>query len=320
MKKGDYTYAVGKIRVLESRLLPKAKLEHILEAKDGFAALQELNTTTYAKEVGAIDGEQGFEDFREKEFLAAYRLIVGLLGENPLGKALLYRFDAYNLATLFKANYAGVESSSYLVDLGNFPLDRLVGMVKAKDFRDLPPFIRKTIAEAISQYQPRKSLQVFDFIFDRLRFQFLAEALEEESEFLKGFFKKMVDLVNLRTLLRLRRITEGKELGELALLPGGGVGREIFVRYFDLTDEQLSEEISSFDYAGIMAGNLDKNMDNYLTEYLKPAKSVVFTAEPLIGWLWAKEVELKNLGLLIRGKFNRIPAERIRTELRETYV
>jgi len=318
----NYTYAVGKIRVLESRLLSRAKFERILEVRDGVAALQELTTTAYVEEIFGVKDEKGFEDFRQRQFLASNRLVIDLLKGSSLGRALLTRFDCYNLATLLKASYGGIDAQPYLVDLGNFSLDALETMVKEKNFKELSPLVRDKISYAIQQYESKpRNFPVFDFVFDQVQFQILCEAMQEESGFLKGFFERMIDLINLRSFLRAKEIFSKEDFLKFIFLSGGRVETKFFTQAFEISAEEFQKEISSFGYGKIFGkAGIDKNIDDYLTEYLKPAKSIVFTKEPLIGWLWAKEIELKNLGLLIRGKFNRVPADWIRAELRETYV
>ena len=38
------------------------------------------------------------------------------------------------------------------------------------------------------------------------------------------------------------------------------------------------------------------------------------------GYLWAKEIEVKNIRLILVGKINRLPAGAIRERIRDVYV
>ena len=45
-----------------------------------------------------------------------------------------------------------------------------------------------------------------------------------------------------------------------------------------------------------------------------------FGPSAMLGYLYAKESEIKNLRLIFIGKINKIPVEILRSRVRETYV
>jgi V/A-type H+-transporting ATPase subunit C len=65
---------------------------------------------------------------------------------------------------------------------------------------------------------------------------------------------------------------------------------------------------------------LEKFSDNYLLNYIKPAKFAILGIEPVLGYLLAKEHEIKLLRIIMIGKLNGLSSESIREKLRETYV
>jgi len=66
--------------------------------------------------------------------------------------------------------------------------------------------------------------------------------------------------------------------------------------------------------------HLEKLFDDHLLSFVKKAKYITFGIEPLIGYLVAKEMEVKNLRTIMVGKFNRLSQEIIKERLRESYV
>ena len=60
--------------------------------------------------------------------------------------------------------------------------------------------------------------------------------------------------------------------------------------------------------------------DDMKLKYVKDAKYVSFGIEPLIGYLIAKEMEIKNLRIILTGKVTEVPVEKISERLRDTYV
>ncbi|MDN6267350.1 MAG: V-type ATPase subunit, partial [Tetragenococcus koreensis] len=66
--------------------------------------------------------------------------------------------------------------------------------------------------------------------------------------------------------------------------------------------------------------NLDLNKDNFLMRRLKEEKTVPFGPQAILGYLYAKEVEIKNLRMILVGKINKIPEETLQERVRESYV
>jgi V/A-type H+-transporting ATPase subunit C len=108
--------------------------------------------------------------------------------------------------------------------------------------------------------------------------------------------------------------------------------KEIFLRQFDETVENFAAELTSTPYAELAAEGIrewseersftafERLSDNYLIDYIKPAKYIVFGVEPLIGYLLAKEHEMKLIRIIMIGKLNDLPPEVIKERLRDTYA
>lgn len=66
--------------------------------------------------------------------------------------------------------------------------------------------------------------------------------------------------------------------------------------------------------------SIDLLKDNFMMEHLKELKIVPFGPTAIIGYIYAKETEIKNLRILLVGKINRIPEEILRSRVRDIYV
>lgn len=66
--------------------------------------------------------------------------------------------------------------------------------------------------------------------------------------------------------------------------------------------------------------NFEKYVDDYLMDLIKETNSINYGAEVIFAYLIAKEVEIKNLRLVLVGKVNDLPFEFIKERLREVYV
>src|SRR5699024_5979671 len=66
--------------------------------------------------------------------------------------------------------------------------------------------------------------------------------------------------------------------------------------------------------------NLEKAIDDHFMDFAKKAKSMTYGPEVLLGYLIAKEQEIKNLRIIFISKLNSLPKDFTRERLRETYV
>ena len=86
-----YAYAVGRIRVLETRLLDKSKLERMVEAPTVDEALKVLAETDYANMVAELDSVYEFEKILQEEIRRTYQLV-----ENK-SRSPSYGFDFFKI-------------------------------------------------------------------------------------------------------------------------------------------------------------------------------------------------------------------------------
>jgi len=101
----------------------------------------------------------------------------------------------------------------------------------------------------------------------------------------------------------------------------GEAATEEFENKYRYTDYYLPIKtgLEAYQKTGSLAV-LEREIDNFLLQIIKKAKYQVFGIEPLIGYALAKEIEIKNLRLLLTGKIMQIKPEEIKERLRGSYV
>ena len=65
---------------------------------------------------------------------------------------------------------------------------------------------------------------------------------------------------------------------------------------------------------------IEAGMDSCIIAYLRQTRQRAFGVEPLIGFMMAKEMEIKNLRIIYVGKANTLEEGLIKERLRETYA
>ena len=324
-----YAYALGRIRVLETRLLDAGKIDRMVEAKTAAEALKILSESEYAPHLANLENVNQFEQVLAAERSRIYKLLRSMLPETGLVDMFARQFDYHNLKVLLKAQKLGEKHYELLVpDVGNIPLDELLLAVKSGDFQSLPPRMRRAAESCLADFHP----QLVDIRLDVALYEdYAALAKRYRSRFLREYFTFLADLINIKTFIRIMRLKHSADFLAEALLPAGELDLTV------LSDSSeplaaLTEHLAKSRYARIVqegvkhyreTGTLtryEKLADNFLLQHLKQSKYVVLGPEPVIAYLLAKENEIKLVRIIMVGKINRLPTEEIRERLRDVYV
>ncbi|MGM0651178.1 MAG: V-type ATP synthase subunit C [Bacillota bacterium] len=327
-----YAYAVGRIRALETRLVDRARLERMIDASSAEEALKVLAESDYANAIAELADVHDFESILAAELKNTYDLILDISPRPELISIMALRYDVHNLKVLFKAKYLGVKSD-LLMPVGSLDLDKMEFAVAEDDYRDLSPMLRQAAEDIGEDFLVNRDPQVIDLYLDRVLYdQLVTSAREKGVKFLEGLFVRQIDLTNLRSLVRVKRMGLDRELLKKIFLPHGSIQLDRLIAMLDEPLESLITVLSMSDYADLAAegvrdwidkgtaSRLEKLSDDYITAYLKRSKWTPFGLDPLVGYLWAKEIEIKNIRLVLVGKINQLPAEAIRERIRDVYI
>jgi len=354
-----YAYAVGRIRALETRLLDGMALGRLLEAETAQELLKALSEGEYESSLSNISDPADFETALNIEQERIYRLIDELSLDPQLTNVFRAKWDFHNLKVLLKSNClkktdAGEASKSVaaiddiLVRSGLIPVEAIKFTIEPDDEQkgggsyltglssdedDVSSYIARALEDAQAQYEETQNPQMIDIVIDNHLQSFLYQrAAAYPNLFLCGYFQAMADLANIKSFIRIKMLGEGMRLLDMALLPHGSLDLDTYIGQFDETVENFAAFLTSTPYAELVAEGVrswtdghslavfERLSDNYLMDYIKPVKYLVFGVEPLIGYLLAKEHEMKLIRIIVIGKLNDLPVENIKERLRDTYV
>ncbi len=327
-----YAYAVGRTRALEKRLLEKSQIERMIEASSAEDVIKVLSESDYANALADLTDIYDFEKVLQSELQKSLELIKGISPKPELIALMALRYDVHNLKVIFKAKYLGIKSD-LIVPAGTIAAPRLQSAVDEEDFRDLPDRLRKACEMITEGFPVSRDPQLIDINLDQALFeQLLHDAKRLNNAYMEGLFSRQVDLINLKTLVRVKRMGLDREFLKKALISGGFLAHDRLTVFIDEPLESLITGLSMSQYSELAAegirdwidkgtaSRLEKLADDYITGYLKKGKWSPFGVEPLIGYLWAKEIEIKNIRLLMVGKINKLPSEAIRERIRDVYI
>jgi V/A-type H+-transporting ATPase subunit C len=157
-----------------------------------------------------------------------------------------------------------------------------------------------------------------------------AEVLGEP--YLLEFLKRNIDLINLKTLLRVKKQKKSRKFLENVIIEGGKLEKEVFSEMLNGSNENIVSKLQYTDYNEIVKLGIDeyvqngslkifeKLSDNFIMSFIRDSKYVSFGIEPLLAYIFAKENEIKIVRIIMVGKLNNISGDVIRERLRDIYV
>jgi V/A-type H+-transporting ATPase subunit C len=329
----QYAYAVARIRAIERRLLDRGKIDRMVDAKSPEEAFKILVDADYGYSAGEVSSAFEYETLLREEQKKVYKLLKEIAPQPEIFNLFLEKNDFHNAKVILKSEFLGREFDDILMDAGTIPASKLKIMIKDRNMTGMPSTMRKAIEESIDTFNRTGDPQSIDLILDSATYTHMKEIAERSQvKFLMDLVKVFIDLTNIKTFLRVKRLKKSWDFLNKILIPGGRIDFKVFIEYLETPLEGFIEALKYTPYGafceeGIIdyqntgsLTKLEKLTDNYVIQFIKKAKYVAFGIEPLVAYLMAKENEIKIVRIIMVGKINNISNEIIRERLREAYV
>lgn len=329
----QFTQALSRIWVLETRLLDKAKVERMLEANSADEVLKILTDTEYGNIMVNLKRANDYEAVLSSELKRIYNLVYELCPVNEIVDLMSIKYRYHNLKVLLKGKFLGKDFSNMLIDLGREDLNDLKRKIDADNFNDLKGNLQKAVEEVVADFEVNKDPQKIDIIVDGYMFKELVNIKKSlDYKFTDKLVNAMIDSTNIKTLLRIKKQGQGREFASEVIVEGGSIHRDTLVAILNETPENIISKLSFSVYSDMIkegiegyistnsANLLEKLSDNYIMDLMKGAKLVTFGPERILSYIYAKETEIKIIRIIMIGKLNNIAEEVIRERLRDLYV
>lgn len=330
MKDTAYNQINPLIRLKETELLSSAQYEQLLNAKSSEELKDNLKNTVYGPYMTA-DFAEKFEYIYSKEKGKLYEWLYEMAPEPEVITIYTSRDTFHNLKVLTKAELTGKNLDYLFIHDGRYSIETLKSAIRTRVSTELPKELMKAILEVLDYFQESSTLQAIDIIYDRnfLTFQRqLAETLGNKD--IIAEVTAFIDLTNISTMAR--GIIQGQHENFLStvLSSAGNIPKEQFLAYTEQPLSAFTNFVLNTNYGGLFGSNVstdtkeldlvafEKVKDNYLTSLYTKAKIMAFGPLPLLAFLNAKEVEWKNLRLILVSKRSNFPVEVVRERMRIT--
>ncbi len=344
-QKGNYAYTSARVRAKKSSLLTKDNYPKLL-MMDISEIGRFMGETAYKTEMAELGSKHSGVNLIElgtsKSLARTYREILGFsTGDlHDMIAAYLERFDVWNIKTVLRGKFSGAsqeEILEYLIPAGSLSeeyLNSLLVMDSVKEI--LEALKKKNFAlpdDVIGQYEKTGTLAPVEDYLDKIYYTRLVEQVRPSNRpkgtFL-SFLEREIDIVNLRSLLKLKQAGIAPDKIRTYMIEGGHdlkmneLSRLASIESFDQMVDELSK-ISFFDEIKEPIEKAKKTgslTDVMLTLQKKLAREsekfshlYPLSVLPVVDFIIRKKIEVDNIRIIARGKESGMDPEVIKSLL-----
>jgi len=321
-----YAFATAKVRALETKMLNRATLLDMVNAENFASAVDLLRTGEYA--LG-----QGSKSFAELEKILLQRrsevreLFRDLIIDEPIVELFRTREDFANMRLALRRKLTDKPLGADYSNDGNVPAEQFEEIFEEENYSPLPYHMQEAIERAVLAYYQNKVVRQIDYALDASYGEYrIKRAGELKNIFLLGLFRIMIDLTNIRIMLRLK-FTESERRN--VFLSGGyvwpqrlkhgldtgyeAIGQLFFATpYFEVVESGVRYLVSNKSFLKV-----EYNCEEYLAGFLRTTVQITAGAQPIIAYLLMKENEIRTVRLILTAKKNHLATQLVLDRLGE---
>lgn len=329
----QFTQVISRLRVLETRLLDKAKLDRMIDSDSADEAIKVLHETEYGNVMTNVKRAEDYEEMLSAELKRIYHEAYDMSPVKELVDIMSMKYTYHNAKVILKGMFLKEDFSYMLINMGRDDLQKMKTSIENSNFSDFNGNMRKALEEAISDFESKKDPQRIDIILDKYMFEEMKDIAKKlDDKFVNKYIEALIDLTNIKSLLRIKKQKKGRDFLLSVVIDGGKIDNDTLVALLNDATENILSKLAYTDYVELLkngvedyiknssASLIEKLVDNYIMTIMKEAKFIPFGGEPLLAYIYAKETEIKVVRIIMVGKLNNISPEVIRERLRDIYV
>jgi V/A-type H+/Na+-transporting ATPase subunit C len=345
----DYGYGNARTRGMKSNLLGGAFFEELMASSDLNKMIQLLLSTQYGPDLESrlIEGHTVavVDDALKDNMVRTFGKIMGFINDEArlLSATLLGRWDLFNVKTIIRGTHMSLKPEAIIDSL--LPVGEMT-QVELRELAGLEDVLAVTdtlwtwgspysipLRESIQEYLQEKDLSVLELALDRYYSQWAAKRLtsrKQNYKLARLILGLQVDSTNLVTAFRLLKADTSEMDVQRLFLPGGVyVTEELFLSLAVLSDvDEVIDALKGTPYSvqleKVLVAYLDANsiavLERALEDYVMRKALGSGFGDPLgfgvmVSYLYAKQNEVTNLRIIVKGNAVGMPPDRMRKEL-----
>lgn len=313
-----YAFATAKVRVLETMMINRGTFADMANAPGFDEAMELLSGSEYSLPSGSA-GMGDIERMLLEKRSAARKLFMDLMLEEEPVELLRAREDFANMRLAIRRVVTGKPIGLEYSNEGSVPAEEFEEIFEQENYSRFPGYLQDAVEEAILGYYENKDIRRIDYGIDKMQALYrIRRAKEIGSVFCLSYFRAQIDLINIRTLLRLK-MAERDERD--LFLPGGFVEIGRFVHGLDLGFEALGAMFYSTPYHEVVERGvsylnqeksflgLEKECEDHIMGFLQTTRIIAAGPQPVIAYFLMKESEIRTVRMVLTGKMNALNAK-----------
>ena len=318
----DFTYAVSRIRMKETKLLTRKDIDRLIAQQDYPSVITALAEFGYN-----CEKTKDSSDILAEELEKLWSLMAELVEDMSVFDVFRIQNDYHNLKASVKAVYSDKTVSSMLISGGTIEGEIIYQCVKNRDYKVLPEILAQTAQKALNIILKTGDGQLCDTVIDKASLDALADIRGNSLyEVLKDYAELYIASANIKIAVRGSKLNKNLEFFRQALAECLTLNKELLAKSaakgFDEVCAYLSKTKykDAVDYMKTSMSSFEKWCDDLLIKDMKKQKSAPFTIGPLVAYIIAKQNEIKAIRLILIAKLNRLDDSKINERIREMYV
>jgi len=345
----DYGYGNARVRGMRSRLLSARTFDELMSSSDVNKIIQQLIDTEYGPEIetAIIHGRTpaAVDEAFRANMVGTFQKVMGFLNAeaHELVGTLLGRWDLFNIKSIIRGKHMHLmpeEIEDGLYAVGALSPAELHVLVQAEDIRAVVDTLvtwespyAVPLRGALAAYGEGGNLASLELALDRYYSEWAAKRLSgrrANAVLARHILGLQVDSINLLTTFRLLKSDLGGIDPKIFFLSGGAyVSEELFDTMTGLSDvDEVLDALKGTPYArqleAVIATYVEEGslsvFERALEDYVMRKALDAGRGDPLgvgitIAYLWAKQNEVTNLRIIVKGTAVGMPPDRMRKEL-----
>lgn len=319
----EYTYAVARIRALESSLLTNSIIEQLVNAPGERQCLEILSDRGWGDSETGLDASAMLKREEEK----TWEVIRDVAPDLSVFDVLSYQKMYHNLKAAVKRVCTEGGSENVFYEDCRIPGKEMLSIVENKEYSRLPGNMPQTAQRAVEVLLQTRDGQLCDVIVDKAALEAIYEAGKNARDsILREYAESTVAIADIKIAVRSQKTGKSLDFMQQAMAECESVSVEQLSRAALAGKEAISEYLMGTSYAGgaealsESPSAFERWCDNRMMETIRPQKYNAFSAGPLVAYQLARENEIKTVRIILTGKQNGFPQDAIRERVREMYV
>lgn len=322
------------IAVKDREFLSPDQWQALLDAKDDQTVANLLQDTPYAMSSQALSQPDQIEAVLMKGLKAAYDTMFEAAPQSQVVELFSAKYLYHNLKVLMKAKATDRNLDKLLIPIGRFSLDSLRHLVDTLESPTAYPSLVEEVRRTWQEYQAYQIADAIDVGFDGAYFAHL-RMLEDKinNPQLKPLVDGMIDFYNVIAIQRAKELGKSRSFMYTMMTSRGSLDKADLIQlveenrldswYQALNPTYLGrafdQSIALMKEGQIKASHLEQLYDSYLHQLLHEHRLDTDGPFQVLRYLHGKEMEVRNLRLVLTGRANGIAQEKIKERMGTIY-